>query len=233
MLIGAVNKFSLLDFPGETSCIVFTVGCNFRCSYCHNPEFVLPEMIKNTSKNLIPENIFFNFLEKRKNLLTGVSICGGEPTLQKDLYDFCKKVKDMGFKVKLDTNGRDFDIIKNLLDDNLLDYIAMDVKNPLEDYNEITKINDNIENYSKSIEIIMKSKVDYEFRTTVIKGFHTFESLKKIFKLITGAKKYYIQNFRNGDILDRNFEGISFSKAELLNLKEMALQFVKYVEIRD
>lgn len=233
MLIWAVNKFSLLDFPGETSCIVFTVGCNFRCSYCHNPEFVLPEMIKNTSKNLIPENIFFNFLEKRKNLLTWVSICWWEPTLQKDLYDFCKKVKDMWFKVKLDTNWRDFDIIKNLLDDNLLDYIAMDVKNPLEDYNEITKINDNIENYSKSIEIIMKSKVDYEFRTTVIKWFHTFESLKKIFKLITWAKKYYIQNFRNWDILDRNFEWISFSKAELLNLKEMALQFVKYVEIRD
>lgn len=233
MLIWAVNKFSLIDFPGETSCIVFTVWCNLRCNYCHNPEFVLPEMIVNTSKNLIPEGIFLNFLEKRKGLLTWVSICWWEPTLQKDLYDFCKKVKSMWFKVKLDTNGSNPEVLQKLLDNGLPDYVAMDIKNPLDSYHSITWVREDTEKYKKSIEIIKKSKIDYEFRTTVIDWIHTKESIEKIVKSVSWAKKYFIQNFRPWDTLDKNFDWRKFSKNELICFKEMALEYIKYVEIRD
>ncbi len=232
MLIWWVDKFSLLDFPGELSCIVFTVWCNLRCGYCHNPDFVLPDNIKNLSKNLIPENIFFNFLEKRKWLLTGVSICWWEPTMQKDLYDFCQKVKNMWFKVKLDTNWVNPEIIQKLLDDNLLDYIAMDVKNPLDNYQQITWIVENMNNYKKSIEIIKNSKIDYEFRTTIISWTHTEDSIEKISKSIFGAKKYFLQNFRSSNTLDKDFIWKCFSKNELINFKEIASVNVWNVAIR-
>lgn len=233
MLIWAVNKFSLIDFPGEQACIVFTVWCNMKCGYCHNPDFVLPENIKNISKNSIPEEIFFKFLGKRKWLLTWVSICWWEPTLQKDLYDFCKKVKSMWFKLKLDTNWRDPEIIQKLLVDNLLDYIAMDIKNPLKKYSEIINTLEDVANIEKSIEIIKSSNINYEFRTTVVKWIHTEFDIEEISRTIFSAKNYFLQNFRWKDTLDPYFFWESFSKIELEKLRKIANLYINYVWIRD
>jgi len=233
MLIWAVTKFSLLDFPKEQTCIVFTVWCNLRCGYCHNPDFVLPENIKDISKNIIPENIFFNFLEKRKGLLTGVSICWWEPTLQKDLYDFCRKVKEMWFKVKLDTNWKNPRILQKLLDYKLLDYIAMDIKNPLEKYCEVTKVEEDIEEYKQSIEIIKSSNIDYEFRTTIIKWIHDEYAIEEIAKAISGAKKYFLQNFKAWKTLEKSFVWKSFLEIELEKFQKIAKLYVENVWIRN
>ena len=182
--------------------------------------------------DLISERAFFGFLQKRQWLLEWVSICWGEPTLQKDLYDFCKKVKDMWFYVKLDTNGRDPDILQKLISDKLVDYIAMDIKNPLWEFHEITGTNEAEENYEKSLNLLLEEKVDYEFRTTVIKKFHSLENIIKIWKNIYWAKNYYLQNFRPGKTLDENFEWEGFTEAELLHIKSRLQPYVKNIWIR-
>ncbi|MDD3144920.1 MAG: anaerobic ribonucleoside-triphosphate reductase activating protein [Candidatus Gracilibacteria bacterium] len=233
MQISAINKFSLIEFPGEISTIVFTPGCNFRCDYCHNSEFVLPEKLKNVLKNLIMEKAFFNFLEKRKGNLTGVSICGGEPTMQPDLKDFCRKIKSLGYKVKLDTNGRDPLIIKELLDEDLLDYVAMDIKYEVGNFSYIsgTKLEENI--YIETINVLLNSNIDYEFRTTVIKGIHDEKIIENISKYISFSKNYYLQNYKSGNTLNPNFNGESFSQNELEKFKEIANKYIKNVGIRN
>ncbi len=183
-------------------------------------------------RNLIAEAAFFKFLESRKWLLEGVSICGWEPTLQKDLYVFCKKIKSMWFLVKLDTNGRDPEVLERLLDDKIVDYIAMDIKNPLWNFSQITWVSENEENYKKSIQILLKSEIDYEFRTTVIKKFHTLENIENIAKNIYWAKNYYLQNFRPGKTLDPNFEGEWFTMDELSHINEIVSPYVKNSWIR-
>ncbi|QFR39666.1 anaerobic ribonucleoside-triphosphate reductase activating protein [Candidatus Gracilibacteria bacterium 28_42_T64] len=232
MLISGITKFSLIDFPGKVSCIIFTPGCNFRCDFCHNPEFVLPEFLKKNLKSLIFEKAFLAFLEKRKGLLEGVSICGGEPTLQKDLYIFCKKIKDMGFLVKLDTNGRDPEVLQKLLDNNLLDYVAMDMKNPFGKLHEIVGVNESEEEYKKSVKILLNSKIAYEFRTTVIKGIHTEEDIENIAKNIEGAQNYFLQNYRSGNTLKKDFTGKSFQMQELEQLKNISKKYVRNIGIR-
>ena len=223
----------MIDFPGKVACIVFTLGCNFRCSFCHNPEFVLQELIKETSKNLISEKAIFNFLEKRKWMLDWVSICWGEPTLQKDLYDFCKKVKNMWYVIKLDTNWRDPDIINKLIDDKLVDYVAMDIKNPIWKFKEIVWVEINEEPYLQTIKVLLNSDIDYEFRTTFIKGKHNLEYIEQIAKYISWAKNYYIQNFQSWNTLDPNFTWKGFTKSELKELEKVAKNYVKNVEVRD
>lgn len=198
MLIGALQKVTLQDYLGEVACIVFTVGCNWRCPFCHSAELVLPEKIKN--QPIIPEEEIMDFLKSRKGLLSGVVICGGEPTIQPDLKDFIIKVKKMGFKVKLDSNG------SNPLDEfiPLVDYIAMDIKDSKRDV-------------KKNIELIMNSGVDYEFRSTIVPVLHSEEEILKMAELIKGAKRYYLQNFRPGKTLDPEFEKIepySFERLE-------------------
>ncbi|MBR2386976.1 anaerobic ribonucleoside-triphosphate reductase activating protein, partial [bacterium] len=166
MLIGGVEKTSLIDYPEKLTAVVFTIGCNFRCGYCHNPELI---KLKEDSK-ILDEEDFFAYLEKRKGLLDAVTITGGEPTLQNDLADFIKRVKDMGFLVKLDTNGCSPEILEKLINEKLLDYIAMDIKNSIDNYNKVVRNFTDKEKILKSINLIMNSGVDYEFRTTTLKS---------------------------------------------------------------
>ena len=188
MRIGGIQKSSLLDFPNMISAIVFTKGCNFACDYCHNPELFNSGVEHSTSE-------FFEFLNTRKGKLDGVVITGGEPCLQPDLIDFIRQIKLMGFLVKLDTNGSFPDVIQNLLNENLLDYIAMDIKAPIEKYNKITNSIIPTDKIITSINLIMNSGIDYEFRTTVVKSQLNIEDFEKIGNLIKGAKKYYLQKF--------------------------------------
>ena len=233
MLISWINKFSLIDYPWQISCIVFTPGCNFRCGFCHNSEFVLPEKLKEVYKTLIPKKALFNFLEKRKWLLTWVSICWWEPTIHKDLVDFCKEVKDMWFLVKLDTNGQSPEIIKELLDKKLVDYIAMDIKNKVWKFNESAWVELDEKPYLESIKLILNSDIDYEFRTTVIKGIHNKKIIENITKYIQWARAYYLQNYKSWKTLDENFKWESFSEIELEILMTVWKKYIKNVWIRN
>lgn len=234
MLIWWINTFSMIDYPDKTSCIVFTVSCNLRCPFCHNPEFVLPEKIQEIKNDLIPQKVFLNFLEKRKWLLQWVSICGWEPTLQKDLFDFCEKIKEMWFLIKLDTNWQDPKILNELIKNKLIDYIAMDIKYPFYKYNEMLWVkNLNIESYKKSINIIINSNINYEFRTTVIKWFHSIEIFEDTVKEIKWANNFFIQNYQSWKTLDNDFTWKSFTNKELQDLQKIAYKYINNVWIRN
>jgi pyruvate formate lyase activating enzyme len=180
MLLSGIKKSTLLDYPGKVATIVFTMGCNMRCGYCHNSEFVLPEKIQQICHDCISEEVFFRFLKTRTGFLDGVVICGGEPTIHSDLPNFCRKIKEAGFLVKLDTNGSNPDILEWLMKENLLDYVAMDIKYPLEQYRIVSGVEVDTNLFKRSIEIIKSRLPDYEFRTTVIKGIHSEEDMQKI-----------------------------------------------------
>jgi len=207
MLIGGLQKFSLIDYPGKISAIIFTQGCNFRCPYCHNPELVEPVLFQRamSSKKI------FSFLEKRKGKIDAVVVTGGEPTLQKDLLNFIRKIKNMGYLVKLDTNGSNPNIIENMIDKKLVDYIAMDIKAPLQKYEEIVRAEIDTKKIEKSINLIMESGIDYEFRTTLIKSLLSTEDVLNIGKTIQGAKRYILQKFIPSKTLDREFLTSTFS----------------------
>ncbi len=233
MDISWITPFSLIDYPWKVSCVVFTPWCNFRCGYCHNSEFVLPEKLKNIYKNLITQDVFFNFLEKRQWLLEWVSICWGEPTIHKDLKNFCKKIKQKWFLIKLDTNWRDSNILKELISEWLVDYIAMDIKHEIWKFSEIAWVDINEKEYLKSIKVILSSNIDYEFRTTVISGIHTSENIENIAKFISWARVYYIQNFKQWNTLEKWFSWKSFSIKELNYFKNISLKYIDNVEIRN
>lgn len=203
MILGGFQKFTLIDYPKKVAAIVFTVGCNFRCGYCYNVNLVLPKKIK--PEDEILEKDFFDFLESRKNKLDAVVVTGGEPTLQKDLENFIAKIKKMGFLVKLDTNGSNPNLLQKLIDKKLIDYVAMDIKNNINDksYQKIVCTKLNIENILKSVNILLAGKVDYEFRTTVAPGVGKKDILA-IAKKIKNAKKYFLQEFKALDIIDNS-----------------------------
>lgn len=234
MLIGGINTLTLLDYPGKVSCIIFTVGCNFRCGFCHNAQFVLPEEIINfKSKNLIPEEKIIKFLESRKGLLDGVVVSGGEPTLQPDLLEFFKKIKNLGFLVKLDTNGTNYEIVKKAIEQKLIDYVAMDIKNSPSKYEEITGTSVNMSNIENTKNFIIDSGIDHEFRTTVLKKYHSTKEIESIAKFCKGAKKYTIQNFRNTKVLNPDFKTYQgFSKEEMDLLRKSAKKHITNVEIQ-
>jgi pyruvate formate lyase activating enzyme len=233
MQISWITPFSLIDFPGEVSCILFTLWCNLRCNFCHNSEYVLPEKIKIIRKNIIAEKAIFNFLEKRKWLLTWVSICWWEPTIHKDLVDFCKKIKEIWYLVKLDTNGQKPEILKELIEQNLVDYIAMDIKHSIWSFSKIVWLDIDENPYLDSIKLIMSSDIDHEFRTTIIKWIHSSSDITNIAKYIKWAKKYCLQNYRAGDTLDLDFEWESFSEKELLKFKDNLISYLDNIEIRN
>jgi pyruvate formate lyase activating enzyme len=233
MLISGIQKFTLLDYPDKTSCIIFTPGCNFRCGFCHNPEFVLPELIDKIKESFISEQSFFNFLSGRKGLLDGVVITGGEPTIMPDLADFIKKIKDLGFLVKLDTNGSRPEVVKDLLDKKLIDYIAMDVKTSLDKYQELTAASVDTVKIKASIDLIKNSGVPYEFRATILKETHPKEVLEKMAELLRGADRFYLQTFRPTRVLDAAFEEYHpFSIEEMGEIAERFKKSVKDVGIR-
>lgn len=233
MLLSWIKKTTLLDYPGKVATIVFTLGCNMRCGYCHNSEFVLPEKIKKIAHDCISEDVFFRFLKTRSGFLDGVVICGGEPTIHRDLPQFCRQIKEAGFLVKLDTNGSNPDMIENLLDENLLDYVAMDVKYPLDQYRLVSGVDIHQELFKRSIHLITTRLPEYEFRTTVIKWIHSEHDIWEIAETIRWAKNYYLQNYRPGNTLNPNFEWMSFTEQELESLQSIARPFVEKCWVRN
>lgn len=203
MRIGGVQKVSLVDYPGKVCAALFTIGCNMRCGYCHNPELVLPERYADT----IPERDVLDFLATRVGKLDGVAISGGEPTVHEDLPDFIREVKRMGFLVKLDTNGTHPRMLEAMYGEKLLDFVAMDVKGTRETYQENVAYPIDIEAILESIRLIQSSGVDYEFRTTVVRSQFPLEDFDKIGEMIRGAKRYALQKFRTeGSTLSPRFQ---------------------------
>jgi len=240
MTIGGLQKLTLIDYPGKIACTVFTVGCNFRCPFCHNPELVNVEMLD--EKAILNETDFFDFLKSRQGLPDGVCVTGGEPLLHADLPEFLKKIKDLGFLVKLDTNGTAPDKLQNLMDEKLVNYVAMDVKAPIEItnyklqiYEKVVGAKVNLDNIKKSIEIIMQSGLDYEFRTTVVPSLHTPEDILQIAREIRGAKKYYLQQFRPSEkLLDKEFWKIKPYSTEILyQMRDKIKEFFTICEVRE
>ncbi len=227
MVIKGLQKLTLLDYPGHLACTVFTGGCNFRCPFCHNASLVTGK-----SKEEYSEDDIFEFLKKRQGTLEGVAITGGEPLLQRDIVDFVKKIKDMGFKVKLDTNGSFPERLSELMRLDLLDYVAIDVKNCLNKYSEtVGRLGYDTERVCESIEFLMNSNVDYEFRTTVVSELHTQDDIENIGKLIAGAKRWYLQNFvDSGDLISPEMHGID--KKLMNQYIEIARKYVPTAEIR-
>lgn len=224
MKISGLQKLTLLDFPDVVSCIVFTKGCNLRCPFCHNSSLVIDSKLTPE----IDEEEVFSYLNKRKNILDGVVISGGEPLLQSDIKDFIVRIKTLGYKVKLDTNGVNSKLLSELIDEKLVDYVAMDIKNTFDKYDMTTgKSNSRIDNIKESIRILKKEKVPYEFRTTIVKDFHNIEDIKKILKYINGSK-YFIQNFvDNENTIKKGLTG--FTKDELININnELKKDFTNF-----
>ena len=215
MVISGFQKLTLVDYPEHIACLIFTQGCNFRCPFCHNRDLVNSM----DSKNQISEKEILDYLEKRRGLIDGVCISGGEPLLQKDIAIFMKLVKEKGYKIKLGTNGSKPQILKKLIEDKLIDYVAMDIKNSFSNYGQTSGvINIDLEKVKESIAILKNSNIDYEFRTTVVKELHSFEDLKFICEYLGNNVKYYLQNYRDCEtVLVSGYHG--FEKEELLEFK--------------
>lgn len=225
-MIGGLQKVTLLDFPGKVACTVFLTGCNLRCPYCHNPDLVLA---KDNGK-YISEKEFFEFLLSRKGKLDGVCITGGEPTLYPNLTNLIRRIREMGFLVKLDSNGTVPEILKPLLREKLLDYVAIDIKNAPSQYAETCGA-DVIEYVEKSVALLKNSNIDYEFRTTVCHPFHSPECMEEIGRWLRNAKRYYIQPFvDSGNLLG---SGISaMAKPELEALLSAVKPYIPAAELR-
>lgn len=233
MVIAGLIRSSLIDYPGKVAVVVFTQGCNFSCGFCHNPDLVPISEEPNSKFQALNEKKLFEFLESRKGKLDGVVITGGEPTLQRGLVGFIKKVKKMGYLVKLDTNGSNSELLSNLITNKLIDYVAMDIKNSPDKYKK-TCGHPFSEQIKKSIELIINSNVNYEFRTTVLPHYHETEDFKEIGKLLKGAKKYTIQGFRDENLLDKKLKGTKkFTRKELGEVQSILEKYIKIVEIRD
>jgi pyruvate formate lyase activating enzyme len=229
MKIGALQKVSLIDYPGEICAIVFTQGCNFRCPYCHNPELVNPELYNER----LPEEVIFSFLAKRKGKIDAVTITGGEPTIQHGLIDFVKRVRKKGYSIKIDTNGSNPEVIEKLLSMKMLDYIAMDIKSPAEKHKIVTRSQINFDTIKQTIELIMKSGIPYEFRTTALKKLLEENDILDIASLIKNARLYVLQQFIPSKVLDRGFiKYESYSRDELESLSKKIAQRIANILIR-
>jgi anaerobic ribonucleoside-triphosphate reductase activating protein len=222
-----IEKLSLVDYEGKLACTLFTKGCNFKCVFCHNSSLVFDYNLSE-----IDDEVVFDYLKKRKNQLDAVVITGGEPTLMSTLKNKIIKIKHLGYLVKLDTNGTNPDVIKELHEQNLIDYIAMDIKSNLIKYPLITGTKVDCENIKKSINYIINNFKDYEFRITLIDEFHDFEDIKQIAKLINGADKLYLQCFiDNGNCIKKGLNKVDIEK--VLNYKKYLEKYIKKVELRN
>ena len=232
MQIKGLEKFTLIDYPEKIACIVFLFGCNFRCGFCHNPELVLEA----TNESISREEVL-DFLEKRKGQLEGVCITGGEPLLSLKL-DFLKSIRDMDYDIKIDTNGSFPDRLREIINSELVDFIAMDLKADKENYNLVTGVEIDLAKIEESVKLISKFK-DYEFRTTVVEDIHSKESMKAMgewiyYLLGKKPKKLALQGFRNaGKVLDKDFEKKKNTSEKYLNeLKEIMQNYFEKVEVR-
>jgi pyruvate formate lyase activating enzyme len=244
MLIGGLQKFSLLDYPGHISAIVFTQGCNFQCQFCYNPMLVWPTEVgklKNISSSedkkshpKITEDDFFDFLKSRVNKLESVVISGGEPTIQSDLPKFMEKIKSLSFLIKLDTNGTNPIMLKKLLVKKLVDYIAMDIKAPGDKYEVVTGVKPDFRKIKESIRIIRESGLPFEFRSTIVPGLHTEEDIKEMGRLIAGSEKWYLQTLKSDtELVNAKLEKIKpYTKKEMEEFKKIGLKFVKECGVR-
>jgi pyruvate formate lyase activating enzyme len=232
MIAGGLQKNSLIDYPGKVSCVCFLTGCNFDCPYCHNPDLVLKNMMR---LQPLDEDALYTFLETRKGFLDGVVVSGGEPTLESELVPFCRKVKAMGYDLKLDTNGSRPRVIKTLIEEGLVDYVAMDVKTEPGLYSQFIKRGYDPAGLFSSIKIIMESGIDYEFRTTCVRVLVEPGVIENICRIIEGARLYALQGFQGRKLLHPEFfQGIKagYDHDELVQLKSMAEPYVKQCILR-
>jgi pyruvate formate lyase activating enzyme len=248
MVIGGLQKFSLLDYPEHLSAVIFSKGCNFRCQFCYNPMLVWPEeegKFNNITSSeedgeikmghpQINESDLFDFLISRTGRLDAVVITGGEPTLHSDLPEFIEKIKKQGYKIKLDTNGTNPKMLMSLLSGNLLDYLAMDIKGPEKKYDLVTGVQPNLKDIKKSVKIIKESGLPYEFRTTVVPGLVKIADIAEMAKLISGAEKWFLQNFKSDiELVNESFNGEKpYSYKEMEEMKKIAEKYVKLCQIR-
>lgn len=228
MYINGFQKLTILDYPGKVACIVFTPGCNFRCPFCHNASLVT-HIDKET---YVEVDEVLAYLKKRQGLLDGVVITGGEPLLQEGIEEFIAEIKSLGYSVKLDTNGSFPEKLISIVEKGLVDYVAMDIKNSKEKYGMTIGVEDfDIAPMEKSVDFLLQGKVDYEFRTTVVKDFHTIDDIQDIVVWLKGAHKYFLQNFvDSGDLITDGLEPVS--ALLLKEMKEKATEFIPSVEIR-
>lgn len=228
MIFGGFEKCTLIDYPSKTACMVYTIGCNFRCPYCHNKE-----LVDETVTETISEEEVFAFLDTRKGLLDGVVITGGEPTMHSDLTSFIEKVKEKGFLVKLDSNGTSPQVLKDLVSKELVDYIAMDIKAPLSRYSSVVSRPVDIDAIQESIDFLKTAPVEYEFRTTVVKSLLSEADMIAIGEEIKGAKRYFLQAFIPTKILNPQLrKKVSYSNDELEVLRQKVQPYVSYCAIR-
>jgi pyruvate formate lyase activating enzyme len=228
MRIGGMQKLTLLDYPGKVTCTVFLSGCNLRCPYCHNPDLVLPERIER--QELSAAEVLL-FLENRRGKLDGVCISGGEPTIQQELPRFAADIRSLGYVVKLDTNGTNPGMLRELLHDDLLDYVAMDIKNSPEHYAETCGGVDVLPKVQESASLLLNSALDYEFRTTVCKPLHTEKEMAEIGRWLKGAKRYFLQSFEDsGDLVIGGVQ--AHTQAELMRLLHAVLPYIPNTQLR-
>jgi len=227
MRLGGLQRSSLIDYPGKICAIVFTIGCNFHCPYCHNPE-----LVDETGTELSEED-FFAFLQRRAGLLDAVTITGGEPTLHDDLVLFIHRIKQMGFLVKLDSNGTNPVMLRSLIDHQLVDYIAMDIKSPLRKYETTVARPVDLEHIQESINLLLENRVPYEFRTTVVKALLPPEDFHEIGELIKGANLYYLQKFIPTKLLNPAFHKKAvYTDEEFETLRQVMKNYVQVCQIR-
>lgn len=230
MQVTGIQKLTLLDYPGTVACTVFTAGCNFRCPFCHNAMLVLPEQMET---NYLTDGEVFDFLRKRRGVLDGVAVTGGEPLLHRDMPEFLSRIKELGYKIKLDTNGSNPALLREIVEAGLVDRVAMDIKNAPESYAETIGFEHfDIAPVEQSKSFLLEGSVDYEFRTTVVRGIHTKESLIGAAKWISGAKEYYLQQFKDSGSLVMG-EGLSaYDEKQMHELAEAVREYVPTVEVR-
>ena len=225
MLIGGLQKMTLLDYAGKVACIVFTHGCNFRCPYCHNAPLVTD------APDHFDEDELFAFLEKRRGILDGVVVSGGEPTLQKDIIPFLERIKALGYSLKLDTNGTNPALLREIVKRGLCDYVAMDIKNSREKYSLSAGCEVDIKAIEESVCILLRGEVDYEFRTTVTRELHDKDDILAIGEWIAGAERYYLQTFVDSGCLVG--EGMSaYTEDEMRSLADAVRPFVRSASVR-
>ncbi len=228
MVFGGIEKFTLIDYPGKLACMVYTIGCNFRCPYCHNPE-----LVDETTKIRITEREFFDFLDARKNMLEGVVITGGEPTIHDDLPEVMREIKNRGFLVKLDSNGTRPKMLSSIIEKGLADYIAMDIKSPLAAYGRVVARPVDTEAIRQSVALLIASSIEYEFRTTLVKGMLSTRDIRQIGREIQGARRYVLQKFISTKILNPQFRNkVSYSDEEMGEFQKMLNVYVDNCYIR-